>query len=270
MQVEIIAKENKRVYKGRRIMKKVYLSHGLGVNSWALYLWLIEQGQAPGEDFEAVAVNHHTDWPETYDYLEMMLAKGYPVTVIEPQVESCNSVYEYCFKYRTLPGRVARFCTARFKIEPIRDYCKRPCVMMVAIDASEPHRARPWKNEKDRKSITFRFPLIEAGFTRDDCVAIIKRHCLPVPIRSNCWICSFQSREQWLLLKEQHPDLFAKAVELERLCNERRKVAGKKPVYYRDRPLDLYVAPKTADGKLLAIRGQMNLGDLLAIKEEGQ
>ncbi|MEG6521116.1 hypothetical protein [Desulfotomaculum sp. 1211_IL3151] len=31
---------------------KVYLSHGGGVNSWALYLWLIEQGQVPGVDFE--------------------------------------------------------------------------------------------------------------------------------------------------------------------------------------------------------------------------
>jgi len=103
---------------------KVYLSHGLGVNSWALYLWFIEQGEIPGETFEAVAVNHHTDWPETYDYLEMMLAKGYPVTVIEPQAEGCKSVYEYCFKYKMLPGGYARFCTVKFKMKPIKNYCK--------------------------------------------------------------------------------------------------------------------------------------------------
>jgi len=129
--------------------------------------------------------------------------------------------------------------------------------MVVAIDASESHRARPWKNEKDREGITFRFPLVEANLTREDCITIIKRHGLPAPPRSCCWICSFQRREQWILLKEKHPDLFAKAVELELLCNKRRVAAGKKPVYYRDRPLGLFVAPKDSRGKLAGIQGQL-------------
>ena len=53
---------------------KNYLSFGGGVNSVALMLWLIDHGI----EFEAVFSNHGGDYPETYDYLDMLLDKDCP------------------------------------------------------------------------------------------------------------------------------------------------------------------------------------------------
>lgn len=217
---------------------KVYLSHGLGVNSWALYLYLIEQGEIPGEDFEAVAVNHHTDWPETYEYLEMMISRGYPVTVIEPELEGYNNIYDYCWARRILPNRQMRWCTYRFKVKPLIDYYETPAVEIVGFDAGEMRRARAMK-EKD--GVTQEYPLIEAGIDRVGCVELIKRHGLPVPPKSGCWICPFQRKSQWLELRHKHPELFCNAQTLEELFNERRVSQGKAKHYFMDKPLDAVV-----------------------------
>jgi len=236
---------------------KVYLSHGLGVNSWALYLYLIEQGEIPGEDFEAVAVNHHTDWPESYEYLEMMLAKGYPVTVIEVNFEGHSSIYEYCWDRRIMPSRQLRWCTYRFKVQPITKYYRAPGIELVGFDVSEISRA---KGMKEKDGITQEYPLIEAGIDRQGCINLIRRHGLPVPQKSGCFICPFQSRTLWIELRERHPELFCKAQQLERLTNERRASQGKAPIYFRDIPLGDLIQVKDSRGRR-ATPGQTEMFD---------
>lgn len=231
---------------GKMSNLKVYLSHGGGVNSWALYLYLIEQGEVPGEDFEAVFVDHGTDWPETYEYMDMMIGRGYPVTVIRPDVGGFDNLYEYNFHYRIFPARQGRSCTAKFKITPLLKYHQKPCVVYLGIDASEPHRTKVF----ERNGETYDYPLVAAGIDRQGCIDIIKRHGLPIPPKSGCYICPFQSRAQWIQLKREHPDLFCRAVKLEKMCNERRASAGKLPVCFRDIPLELLVQPKDSRGRL--------------------
>ncbi|RLC23031.1 MAG: hypothetical protein DRH93_08360 [Deltaproteobacteria bacterium] len=46
---------------------KNYLSFGGGVNSVAMMLLLLDQKA----EFEAIFVDHETDWPETYEYFDM-------------------------------------------------------------------------------------------------------------------------------------------------------------------------------------------------------
>ena len=208
------------------------------VNSWALYLYLIEQGEVPGVDFEAVAVNHHTDWPETYEYMQMMIDKGYPVTVIEPDVGRINSLYDYCLKFPIMPDRRIRWCTQKFKVEILKAYYKTPCIELVGFDAGEIKRRTGLAG---KVGVEQDFPLIEAGIDRQGCADLIKRHGLPVPIRSGCYICPFQTVGQWRALRQTHPELFCKAQKLEQAISERRAAKGKSPVYFRDKPLDLVV-----------------------------
>lgn len=236
---------------------KVYLSHGGGVNSWALYLYLVEQGEVPSEDFEAVFVDHGTDWPETYEYMDMMINRGYPVTVLRPESKYGATVEERCFNRRIIPYKGKRWCTQEYKVDVLKAYYKIPCIELVGIDAGETHRA---KGLVGKTGVEQDFPLIAAGIDRQGCIDIIKRHGLPIPPKSGCYICPFQSRAQWIELKREHPDLFCKAVQLENLCSERRKAAGKKPVYFRDVPLEVLVQPKDRSGRL-AKPGQGTLFD---------
>ncbi|HEX9972317.1 MAG TPA: phosphoadenosine phosphosulfate reductase family protein [bacterium] len=67
-------------------MKK-YLSFGGGVNSVAMMLMLLDQK----DEFEAIFVDHGTDWPETYEYFEMLQGwmkdhRHSQITVLKPDV----------------------------------------------------------------------------------------------------------------------------------------------------------------------------------------
>lgn len=199
---------------------KNYLSFGGGVNSVALYLYLLDQKI----EFEAVFVDHGTDWPETYEYVEMF-KKKYPLTVLKPDVGGISVLYDYSMHYRLAPSIRVRWCTQKFKTDAIYKYIEAPCFMMLGIDAGEAKRAKLSVN----KGAENRFPLIEADIDRNGCKKIIKDHGLPIPIRSGCYICPFQRATQWKELRMKHPKLFCQAKTLEDAQMARSKEKGKKP-----------------------------------------
>ena len=207
---------------------------GMGVNSVAMMLMLLDQK----EDFEAIFVDHKTDWPETYEYLEMFqgwLKDHYykQITVLTPHETKTkkdkkvfDNLYDYSFEYKMVPSGFVRWCTKIFKLQPIYKYVKTPCFMMIGIDNSESHRAKI----NTKKGVENRYPLIENEIDREGCKKIIINHGLRVPIKSGCYICPFQRKSQWVELRHKHPDLFCKAQKLENRNIEYRKNDGKKPM----------------------------------------
>ena len=210
---------------------KNYLSFGGGVNSVAMHILMLRENI----DFEAIFVDHGTDWPETYEYLGIFqdwLSKnryknikilshkdyGYQDTL------RFASLYDYYFSKKAVPSVKMRDCTSKFKIKVIWSYAETPCFMCIGIDAGEAHRAKI----SIKKGIENRWPLIEYGVDREGCKKIIRDAGLPVPMRSGCYICPFQSAAQWKELRRKHPCLFKRAVELEKSNMEYRKEIGKK------------------------------------------
>jgi 3'-phosphoadenosine 5'-phosphosulfate sulfotransferase (PAPS reductase)/FAD synthetase len=204
---------------------KNYLSFGGGVNSVALYLHMMEQGVK----FEALFVDHETDWPETYEYVKMF-RQHYPVTVLKPKqngYKSLNnivfdSLYDFCWAKKMFPSRQARWCTTDFKRAPLNRYQPKKCFVLIGFDWGERHRAKIY-SDKGRE---YRYPLIEAEIGRDECKRIIKRHDLPVPPKSGCYICPFQRVGQLRQLRRKHPDLFCKLEQLENRNNQWRVTYG--------------------------------------------
>lgn len=220
---------------------KQYLSFGGGINSVAMYLMLMDQGIAPGDadkGFEAVFVDHGTDWPETYEYVEMFKSK-YPLTVIIPKNNlhkvSYSNLYEYAKAARMVPTTFFRWCTKQFKMIPIMKYYKKPCFNMIGIDYREIKRAKIATS----KGVENRWPLIEAKIDRNGCKELIKKHGLPVPPKSGCYICPYQRVEQWKRLRTNHPYLFQKAVELEEINGQRFIEKGKPKKYISNRGIPL-------------------------------
>ena len=64
--------------------------------------------------------------------------------------------------------------------------------------------------------ITNRWPLIELGMRRSDCLAWMRRHGYPEPPRSACVFCPYHSDAEWRRLKKEEPGAFAEAVEFEK------------------------------------------------------
>lgn len=198
---------------------KNYLSFGAGVNSVALYLLMLDQGV----EFEAIYVDHGADMPETHEYMEMFRAK-YPVTILTPDVEGFSNIYEYYLHKRKMPSIMKRDCTDKFKLRPVYKYVEKPCFMFLGIDVGEARRARL----NSKKGVENRYPLIEDGIDREGCKKLIRRHGLPVPAKSGCFMCMYQKAGQWRNLRRVHPELYCKAQKMEKAAMSWRTEQGKK------------------------------------------
>ena len=57
---------------------------------------------------------------------------------------------------------------------------------------------------------------IDKKMTRDDCKKYIIKQGFPVPPKSGCFYCPFQRLDQWKQLRNNHSDLWERAIRLER------------------------------------------------------
>ncbi len=141
-----------------------------------------------------------------------------------------------------------RQCTQHYKIAPVRRKIREllglrkgqrvlshtAVELWLGISTDEAVRMKP---SRDRW-ITNRFPLIDAGMSRRDCIDWwTARYDRPLE-RSACVACPFQSRQRWVQTKRRWPELFAEAVEID--ANMRRRLAFAKEPYLHPRriPLD--------------------------------
>ena len=111
-------------------------------------------------------------------------------------------------------GFLMRQCTTSFKIEPIqrkmrelRD--KRPVSQWIGISTDEAHRMKPARVAW----LTNRWPLIEAGMRRSDCLRWMADHGYPKPPRSACVFCPYHSNEEGRRYRGKEPESFAAAVK---------------------------------------------------------
>lgn len=118
-------------------------------------------------------------------------------------------------------GLLNRSCTQDFKIDPIRRKVrelagltrkrspKHPVVeQWIGISKDEAHRMKPAREAWQMN----RWPLIELGMKRWDCLRWMESHGYPKPPKSSCIFCPYHSDDQWRALT---PSEFARAVEID-------------------------------------------------------
>ena len=196
---------------------KEYLSYGGEVGSTGLLCYLLPRIRA-GE-IEVVFCDHGGDYPETYDYVEYIQKElNIDITVLKIDIGGHGNLYEWFTNYKMIPIYRWRVCTIESKIKPYSKYVETPCVSYQGITWDERKRAR----ENKVSEIDNRFPMVDAELTRNDAIKLIEKTGLKVPMRSGCWFCPFQGKEQWRYLYENHNELFLKAIKLEENACERR------------------------------------------------
>jgi hypothetical protein len=122
-----------------------------------------------------------------------------------------------------------RQCTTHYKIEPItrkirellgvgpRGHMGRGAVeVWIGISVDEVVRATPSKRKFEVK----RFPLIEAGMNRRECIKWLQERQYPVPQKSACVGCPFHGDATWRDMRDNRPDEFAQAVAADRAIRE--------------------------------------------------
>jgi hypothetical protein len=156
------------------------------------------------------------------------------------------------------PG--TRSCTADFKIRVIGRRLRElgatkenPARVGLGISVDEIARAKPGIDPKAEYQYR-EYPLLDLEMTRADCLRVVADAGLPPPPKSACWFCPFHRPLVWREMKRDEPELFDRAVELERVLNERRDTLGRDHVYLTrfGKPLDEAISP---DGDQLSLLG---------------
>lgn len=131
------------------------------------------------------------------------------------------------------PGR--RSCTADFKIKVVGRWLRQhgatasaPATVGIGISVDEIHRANRRRSEPHEQ---IDYPLLDLRLRRDDCERIIREAGLPVPPKSSCFFCPFRTVDAWRQQRQTEPELFARAVALEKTVNGRRHAIGRDPVF---------------------------------------
>jgi hypothetical protein len=123
-----------------------------------------------------------------------------------------------------------RACTADFKIRPILKKARElgeikrgqktvGVVQWIGISLDEVHRMKPsrdpWTESK--------WPLVDLGMRRGDCIAWMERNGYPKPPRSSCVFCPYHSDAEWRRLKTDEPEAFAAAAAFEKAVQESKR-----------------------------------------------
>ena len=159
--------------------------------------------------------------PETYEYLKFLRnEKKWKITTVWDHYD--QSLYDYYLEKKTYPSRTFRDCTDKFKVRPIKRYLRKKYgkeetfEMNIFIAYDEYHRMKT----SDVKYQKLVYPLVYDKIDRDGCNTIIQEFGYPLPIKSGCYMCPFNTRADWSRLKVNHPDLFNEALTLEKVGKE--------------------------------------------------
>ena len=197
----------------READSKYAVSYGGGVNSTALVILLVNKGLPL--DY-VVFADTGNEMPETYEYLNVM--KRYLNKVSVPlkvvQVRSGESLSDRCLRRRVIPSEIWRWCTRDMKVTPIHAFyrsLKAHVYQYMGIDYDEVHRMKPARVDY----VTNMYPLVDYRIGRTECMEIIEKTGLPLPVKSGCHMCPFNNMNRWAEIYERHPDLYRLAMEIE-------------------------------------------------------
>lgn len=189
------------------------LSFGAGLQTTALAILLSEKKL---EVDAVVFADTGCEKPETYRYMNdytkpLLSAANIPFYEVRTTIPSeKGNLYDFLWSTKDLPSVRYRECTKHFKIGPIHKLVGKHCIQLIGFALDESFRAERARDKEHR-----RFPLIELGMRSTDCRKVISDYGWPIPLKSSCYICVFQTYVEWNWLKSNHPDLFERALALE-------------------------------------------------------
>lgn len=215
-------------------MHLTILSLGCGTQSTCMALFAAAGKIKPMPD-AAIFADPGWEGDGTYEILEWLTeVLPFPVHTVRAngniREDAVKGMTVQGNKFSTLPfftitgGMGRRQCTADYKIRPIRLETRRLLGLNPGERAkSKGHSVEQWigitKDEASRmapsrdKYIENRWPLIELGMSRRDCINWMKSQGHPEPPKSSCVGCPFKDDLAW---KNSTPSEFADAVAFDK------------------------------------------------------
>lgn len=246
-------------------------SFGGGVQSHAVMV-LQAQGklERPYDAFIFANVGADSENPATLDYIERYtkpFAEEHNITFLVIQRQG-RTIREQAMRddlrsvvipaYKGQGGNTNRNCTTDWKIKQIDKAIKAlgatHCEVGLGISQDESHRARgeEWHDRYTSKSgktvikLGFwrkrEYPLLQMKINRSGSHQIIASAGLPNVPKSSCYFCPFRRPSEWIELKQNDPELFQRAIELEQALNNKGIAGDPYHLHVYKKPLEQAVS----------------------------
>jgi 3'-phosphoadenosine 5'-phosphosulfate sulfotransferase (PAPS reductase)/FAD synthetase len=226
------------------------LNLGAGVQSTAVFLLSIRQDEpehVPKFDY-AVFADTQEEPRRVYEHIERLKKmEGAPTILFDTNGKLGDNLIHGSDatgkRFASIPmflkvegqekeGRTRRQCTRDYKINPIERAIRRQILGLkhgqradptidlfqyICLSVDEPRRvARTKERFAGTKWTSPRFPLFDMGWSRSDCKAYIDEVWPNAEVvRSSCVFCPYHSNEEWRDLKENDPEGWARAIEID-------------------------------------------------------
>lgn len=206
--------------------KITVLSLGAGVQSSTL-AFLAEQGKIPRPDFAVFADTlREPGYVSIYlDYLKKQI-KTFPiyVTAYGDLGLAPHKIPFFIKKPDGTKAMGSRQCTADFKIKQVDreirkqlgyakgQRMKHKVTLQIGISTDEIQRMK----EPREKWKVHQWPLIDLGWSRNDCLKFFADNNLTKPPKSSCYFCPFKRIRDWRDMRDNHPTEWIRAVSFDR------------------------------------------------------
>lgn len=209
----------------------VVVAYGGGTNSTAM---LIELARRQSPVNLILFADTGGEKPETYRYVKTFSAwcqaHGLPA-ILKIHRTNFRGIFEtleqMCLRLKVLPAIAYgwKTCSLKYKKEPQDKYLNhwppartawnrgQQVIKLIGYDADEPQRAKPFSDDK----YLVKYPLIEWGWGRAECLAAIDRVGLARPGKSACFFCPSSTKIEIIQIKK-NPILWRRALRLERVA----------------------------------------------------
>jgi 3'-phosphoadenosine 5'-phosphosulfate sulfotransferase (PAPS reductase)/FAD synthetase len=187
-----------------------------GKDSTALAVFLSQHPDYANLDIEYFFCDTHKELPETYEYLDRIEVRlGIKIARLQPDrgFDHWLDIYG-----GVLPSPKVRWCTKQMKIIPLEKYVGfDQAISYIGIRADENRDGYISK----KSNITPVFPFKKHGLVKADIFRLLEDSGIGIPnyyrwrSRSGCFFCFFQRKYEWVMLAQEHPDLFAEAIRYE-------------------------------------------------------
>ena len=208
------------------------VAFGGGVDSTAMVIGLVNRKQPI--DLILFA-DTGAERPETYKHIEYfskwLKDRNYPEIIVVRKIkdEKIRTLEEECLEINSLPSIAYGFkrCSDHYKIRPQHKFIKswqpaidtwakgEKCIKYIGYDAGETRRMENALKRVDNMYEN-KYPLIEWGWEREECIEEIKKAGVELPGKSACFFCPSSRPKEIIDLYEKHPDLIERALNIEK------------------------------------------------------
>lgn len=273
------------------------LSCGAGVQSTALVLLMLD-GKLPRLDG---AIFADTGWEPAAVYRQVdrieraLVDAGVPLHRVSQGNLRADAINPDS-RFASMPwfvrnpdgteGMGRRQCTAEYKLAPINrkvrellgaappDFRRVPRGRVAEqwIGFSTDEVTRAGRNGHDVQYERPRYPLLELGMSRRDCIRYLERAGWGDTAKSACTGCPYHGNRAWRDLRDNRPDEWADAVEFDQLIRKGgargEPLAGEAFLHRSRVPLDLAPIDHWTRGDRADAQAEVQ-GDLFDLLEDG-